>query len=69
MYRDGLPFTRYALYGEITVLEKVKKLEGIPSLCHPISKHKMEIRENFLKYENNEINIKDGIINLSNLNI
>tara|TARA_A100001011_G_scaffold389035_1_gene469789 strand:- start:74 stop:1087 length:1014 start_codon:yes stop_codon:yes gene_type:complete len=68
LYRDGLPFTRYALYGEITVLEKVKKLDGIPSLCHPISKHKMEIAENFLKYKNNEINIKDGIINLSNLN-
>ena len=67
--RDGLPFTRYALYGEITVLEKVKKLDGIPSLCHPISKAKLEINQNNIKYEHHKIHIRDGIINLSNLNI
>ncbi len=68
IYRDGLPFTRYALYGEITVLEKITKIDGIPSLCHPITKKKIEISENDEKYKNDKINITNGIIDLSNLN-
>tara|TARA_B100000902_G_C27253583_1_gene886607 strand:+ start:412 stop:1419 length:1008 start_codon:yes stop_codon:yes gene_type:complete len=35
IYRDGLPFTRYALYGEVTILEKVNKCDGKPILRYP----------------------------------
>ena len=69
IYRDGLPFTRYALYGEITLLEKITKIEGKPNLCHPINKDKLEINQNNINYEHHKIHIRDGIIDLSNLNI
>ncbi|ETA70338.1 class I SAM-dependent methyltransferase [Candidatus Pelagibacter ubique] len=32
IYRDGLPFTRYSNYAEITVLEKINKCDGKPIL-------------------------------------
>ncbi|WP_072091029.1 class I SAM-dependent methyltransferase [Candidatus Pelagibacter communis] len=32
IYRDGLPFTRYSNYAEITVLEKITKCDGKPIL-------------------------------------
>jgi len=37
IYRDGLPFTRYALYGEVTILEKKNKCNGKPILRYPAS--------------------------------
>ena len=68
IYRDGLPFTRYALYGEITLLEKITKLDGIPNLCHPITKKEIEISGNIENYKNDKVNITNGIVDLSNLN-
>ena len=39
------------------------------NLCHPISKDKLEINQNNINYEHHKIHIRDGIIDLSNLNI
>ena len=35
IYRDGLPFTRYALYAEVTILEKINKCDAKPILRYP----------------------------------
>jgi len=35
IYRDGLPFTKYSNYAEITVLEKINKCDGKPILRYP----------------------------------
>ena len=65
IYRDGLPFTRYALYGEITILEKITKNEGKPILRHPTNYQKIELDNEFMIYGENKIKIKDGIIDFS----
>jgi ubiquinone/menaquinone biosynthesis C-methylase UbiE len=59
IYRDGLPFTRYALYGEVTIIEKIDKISGKPKLCHPITKKNIELNNDI------RIKVKDGIIDLS----
>lgn len=38
IYRNGIPFNRYDLFGEITVLEKLDKCEGKPVLRDPLTK-------------------------------
>jgi ubiquinone/menaquinone biosynthesis C-methylase UbiE len=67
IYRDGLPFTRYALYSEITILEKITKNEGKPILRHPTNYKKIELNNEFMIYGENKIKINDGIIDFSKI--
>ena len=46
IYRNGIPFNRYDLYGEITVLEKLKKSEGVPILRDPLTKKNISLNGN-----------------------
>ena len=67
IYRDGLPFTRYELYEELVILEKINKIDGDPVLLHPITKEKIEITEEFAIFGDNKVKLKDGIFDLSDL--
>ncbi len=67
IYRDGLPFTRFELYAELTILEKNNKFDGKPVLCHPLNKQKIELNNEFITYGKDKIKIKEGIIDLFDL--
>ncbi len=65
LFRDGLPFTRFELYAEMTILEKINKCDGTPILCHPINKKKIELDKEYAIYNENKIEINEGVIDLS----
>ena len=67
IYRDGLPFTRYELYGEITILEKIDKRDGNPVIRHPINHKRVELDNDHFVCDGNKIKIDDGIIDFSNI--
>ena len=43
IYRDGLPFSSYVFYSEITILEKIKKEESKPILRNPTNYKKIKL--------------------------
>ncbi len=67
IYRDGLPFTRYELYGEITILEKKNKYDGNPIMRHPTNHKKIELSDDFIICDGTEIKFNNGIIDFSNI--
>lgn len=66
IYRDGFPYARYSNYAEITILEKINKLDGKPTIRHPLSKKTINFQNDLANCEGESIKVVDGIIDLSN---
>ena len=65
IYRDGLPFTYYGLYAEITILEIINKSEGNPILRHPINYKPIKLDDEFIICDKKRAKINNGIIDFS----
>jgi len=65
IYRDGLPFTYYGLYAEITILEIINKSEGNPIMRHPINYKQIKLDNEFIICDKKRTKINDGIIDFS----
>ena len=62
-----MPFTRYELYGEITILEKIDERDGNPVIRHPINHKRVELDNDHFVCDGNKIKINNGIIDFSNI--
>lgn len=65
IYRDGLPFTYYGLYAEITILEIINKSEGNPMMRHPINYKQIKLDNEFIICDKKKTKINDNVIDFS----